>query len=372
MVSILILNYKQHFKIARIAACFLFPISIAIITVSEGAALGEFIIFFVLVVLAFILLDFNKLLRNLCVAWIHVLSFSTYLYITYTFEVNPIASNKIGTIILFASCVLVMSYLIIFYKDEISHQRKIQDELLAKIKKKNIELERFAFISSHDLKVPLKNIIGFSDLISIALKDSNVVEAYEYANIINKNAIRMDCIIQDTLEIISYDNVQNQSTDIDLDLIIEQTKDLIARTIKENNVTINIKEKLPIILGAKSEIFSCFKNLIENAIKYNTSGAPIIEFDYVEQGSNYIISISDNGIGIDNKQYKNIFEMYQRLVRQDQYEGTGLGLPICKKIIEKNNGEIWVESEVGKGSTFYVKLPKGKTAVQAPMATVGA
>ena len=358
MIVVLFLNHKQHFKASRITTCFLYPVSIALITVTEGAALGEFIIFLILVVLAFVLLDYDKKLRNICIGWIHIIAISSYLYIIFNFEVNPIASNRIGTILLFAVCVIVMSYLIVFYQDELLHQRKIQDVLLAKLQKKNSELERFAFISSHDLKVPLQNIIGFSELITSSLEESNTASASEYALIINKNANRMDNIIQDTLEIISYDHAHHLKTNIDLEKIITQTTELIAGTIKEKNVTIQCKKRLPTVLGAKSEIFSCFKNLIENAIKYNESEAPFIEFDYEEEDSTFTISIRDNGIGINKNQYNNIFEMYQRLVRQDQFEGTGLGLPICKKIIENNGGKIWVESIVGEGSTFFIELPK--------------
>ncbi len=358
VLAVLYLNYKLYYKTARVLSCFLFPFAVALITISEGAALGEFIIYLVLIVLAFVLLDYNKLIRNLCVAWVHFLSFASYIYITYSFDVNPIATNKIGTIMLFAACVLVMCYLIIFYQEELLHERKIQDTLLNKLQKKNLELERFAFISSHDLKVPLKNIINFSELSIDSLNNLNTEEATEYIDIINKNASRMNNLIEDTLELISYDNKHSLDVEIDLNNTIEQIISLLLNTIYEKNVSIRKLKPLPKIKGVKSEILSCFKNLIENAIKYNNSSSVRIILDFVEVGSDYIISVKDNGIGIDEKQYGKIFEMYQRLVRQDQYQGTGLGLPICKKIIEKNKGEIWVESAVGEGSTFFIRLPK--------------
>ncbi len=354
---ILYLNKKENYHKARILACFGYPIAIFLIILDEGAALGEFSIFLVLIVLAFILFDNNKKIRNIAIFWTSLVSFISYAYVYFGYEVNPVASNFIGTLVLFQSCVLVLSYMIIFYQKEVLFKKKQNEKYLLDLQKKNLELEKFAFISSHDLKVPLKNIIGFSKLTSSSLKDSNIESAADYIDIIHTNARRMDNLIEDTLEIISYDKKHSKSKKVNLNKVVDQIIEMISGTIQEQNVTIIKHKKLPKIKAIKSDMLSCFKNLIENAIKYNERENPIIEIDFSTSGENHYITFKDNGIGIKENQYDAIFEMYQRLVRQDEYEGTGLGLPICKKIIEKIGGKIWVESKIGEGSIFYLKVP---------------
>lgn len=355
---ILYLNHKHKFKMAKILACFGYPIAILFIIIKEGAALGEFTIFQILIVLAFILFDNDKKIRNASILWTTLISFGSYTYIYHSFDVNPVASNFIGTIVMFQSCVLVLSYMITYYQKEIHIKKKENEKFLESLQQKNLELEKFAFISSHDLKVPLKNIIGFSELTSNSLKEANFESATDYINIINSNARRMDNLIEDTLEIISYDKQNTKSKKVSLDKVIDQITEMISQTLKEQNVKIIKHKKLPKIKAVKSEMLSCFKNLIENAIKYNESDEPRIEIDFSTSGDNHYLTIKDNGIGIREDQYDKIFEMYQRLFRKDEYEGTGLGLPICKKIIEKIGGKIWVDSKVGEGSIFYVRLPK--------------
>ncbi len=355
---ILLFNHKGFYREARIWTCIFYPVAISYYAAQDGAAMGEFTIFLVLIILAFILFESDSKLRDLSVFWNTSNAIGLYLYIHNTFELNPIASNTVGSVMIFLASVIVLSYMIIFYQKEINLKKEQNDKYLKDLQDKNLELERFAFISSHDLKVPLKNIIGFSALTSNSIKDANFDSASDYLDIINTNARRMDHLIEDTLEIISYDKKHSKCKKVNLDKVFDQVIELIAGTIEERNVKIIKHKKLPKIKAIKSEMLSCFKNLIENAIKYNESENPSIEIDFSTSGDNHYLSFKDNGIGLKEDQYEAIFEMYHRLVRQDDYEGTGLGLPICKKIVEKIGGKIWVESEVGKGSTFYVELPK--------------
>jgi light-regulated signal transduction histidine kinase (bacteriophytochrome) len=127
--------------------------------------------------------------------------------------------------------------------------------------------------------------------------------------------------------------------------------------IKERNVKIIIK-KLPIIHAPSSHIQDLFLNLLQNAIKYNKSSIPTININYKSTEKSHVISIKDNGIGIDKKFYNDVFFVFKRLHTKNEYDGTGIGLAICKKIVEQNKGQIWVESELGKGSTFYISFPK--------------
>lgn len=358
------LNHKEKYLIAQALTCFFYPLIITLSASVEGASLGEFTIFFILFILTFILLENENKLRNASIIWNCLNCIGLYLYIDYTFEANPIASNTVGTIFTFLACVFVLSSIILFYQKQIARKKKENDKYLEDLQKKNLELERFAFISSHDLKVPLKNIIGFSGLISTSLKDDNIQSAEDYLNIINSNARRMDSLIEDTLEIISYDKHHSKIEIINLNDILDQVLNLLAHSITIKKVNFRKINQLPKIKAHKSEMLSCFKNLIENALKYNNSSSPCITIDCSSSGDFHYVTIKDNGIGIPEKKFDKIFEMYERLVRQDDYEGSGLGLPICKKIVEKIGGKIWVDSKVGEGSTFYLRFLKVQEEMQ--------
>ena len=226
-----------------------------------------------------------------------------------------------------------------------------------KLKEKNKELEQFAYITSHDLQEPLNSIISFGSLLRDS--DSQLDDIGKQSlDIIEKMSYRMKHFIIDILE---YSRIgkEKEFKKIDIFSLIENVKTELNSLIKKNNAKINyIGDKL-IIKGVEGEIINVFQNLIVNGIKYQKENViPIINISAVEKEKEYLFTIEDNGIGIENKYFDNIFEVFQRLHTTNDYEGSVVVLSYCKKVIELHNGKIWLESEIDKGTTFYFTISK--------------
>lgn len=238
-------------------------------------------------------------------------------------------------------------------------ERKMAEKKLnqytIELERKNKEIEQFAYAASHDLQEPLRSISNFSKLLAKKLEQNPSQEINEYMSLISGGANRMSKLIFDLLE---YSRIGKDMamrvTDCDK-LVREILIDLTA-IIKESGAEIHI-EKLPMINCYNLK--SVFQNLIINAIKFKKAGIPpVITISASDTGKEFLFAIEDNGIGIEKEYYSRIFIIFQRLHTRFEYAGTGIGLSLCKKIIELHGGEIGVESEFGKGSTFYFTIPK--------------
>ena len=224
----------------------------------------------------------------------------------------------------------------------------------------NKELERFAYIASHDLREPLRNISGFAELLKKGLKPEKDSNIEEYLSYITNNTNQLNTLIQD---ILSYSKLKKESEntiEVNPNLIIKDINNSLALSIKEKKVKIFTKGNLPMLKSNGQQIYFLFKNLIENGIKYNNNSFPRIDIISKDLGDKYEFWVKDNGIGIDPEYSAKIFEMFTRLHDRKKYTGTGLGLSLCKKIVENHGGNIRVESTKGKGSTFIFTLAKHK------------
>lgn len=241
--------------------------------------------------------------------------------------------------------------------NDITERKKVDDELKHKseeLARSNTELEQFAYVASHDLQEPLRMVTSYLQLIEKRYKDKLDQDANEFIQYAVDGSYRMRTLIQSLLEY-SRINRAKPFEWIDLSVLLNDVLGNISELVKENNAIIKVP-KLPKIFGDYVLIDQLFQNLIANAIKFRSSENPEITISVTSRNNEYLFSVKDNGIGIQKEYSDKIFVIFQRLHSKEKYAGTGIGLAICKKIVERHGGKIWVESEIGKGSTFYFTI----------------
>ncbi len=242
---------------------------------------------------------------------------------------------------------------------EIKERKKTERQLkhaLIQLERSNRDLEQFAYVASHDLQEPLRMIVSYVQLLERRYREKFDENAKDFMGFITEGTQRMQLLIRDLLE---FSRVTSQSKEfeiIDLNEILKIVLKNLKIAIEENNVKIQYSN-LPDVLGDNTQLIQLFQNLIYNAIKFKKDAHPEIEVSAVHNESNWLISVKDNGIGIADEYKEKIFIIFQRLHDRGKYQGTGIGLAVCKRIVERHGGKIWVESELGKGSTFYFTLP---------------
>lgn len=238
-------------------------------------------------------------------------------------------------------------------------ERKKHEEMIRQsneaLIKSNSELEQFAYVSSHDLKEPLRRINSFSQLLAHRYKNKLDAEADQIIHRIDESVTRMQNLIDDLLSYSRVGKTDIKPGPIDLNLVMADVLSDLEHAISESGATIEV-EKLPVVICNPREIHQVLQNLLSNGIKFRGEAPPKIHVSCRQEGLYWVICVRDNGIGIPQKYQEQVFRVFQRLHGRDKYPGTGIGLAICKKIIEKNGGTIWVESEAGQGSTFCFTL----------------
>ncbi len=230
-----------------------------------------------------------------------------------------------------------------------------RESLLKELTRSNIRLEEFASIVSHDLKSPIHTIIGYLTLFKEQYKkvlDDNAIETIET---VLMSTHRMNYLINDILKYSHILKGDITFQEIDCNHILEKVLINLNSSIQDNKANITY-EILPKVIGNEIELIQLFQNLIDNAIKFHSDVLPKVHISCNKKGKMNIFSIKDNGIGIDPIHFKEIFEIFKRLHSYHEYPGSGVGLAICKKIVEHHSGEMWIESEKGKGTTFFFSL----------------
>lgn len=228
------------------------------------------------------------------------------------------------------------------------------------LQESNSELERFAYIASHDLQEPLRMVSSFLLLLERRLREKVMLDdkTEQYINYAVDGANRMKRLILDLLEYSRAGNHADAMTNTDMNEVLNEVNGIFRVQMAEKNAAISATQ-LPVLPNTRrTQMVQLMQNLIGNALKYNTSTQPQISIASNEDEFNWIISVKDNGIGFESKFAEDIFVIFQRLHARGEYSGSGIGLSICKKIVERHGGKIWAESTPGAGSTFYISFPK--------------
>ena len=240
-------------------------------------------------------------------------------------------------------------------------QRKAAEAALAektaKLEASNAELEQFAYVASHDLREPLRMVGSFVTLLARRYGEQLNDEARKFIALAQDGAVRMDRLILDLLEYSRVGRMERPMVPVGLGTVAAQALGGLALAAEEAKATVEIAADPPTVLGSEEELHRLLLNLIGNALKYrHADRAPKVRVGWRRDGAEVVVWVADNGIGIAPQYHERIFRIFQRLHARDRYEGTGIGLAICKKIVERHGGRIWVESLPDHGSTFLFSL----------------
>jgi PAS domain S-box-containing protein len=240
-------------------------------------------------------------------------------------------------------------------------ERKLAEQAIAeqveRLARTNADLQEFAYATSHDLQEPLRTIASFSELLRQQYRSHFDKDADQMIDLVIGAATRMSSLIRDVL---AYSRVINAEdipfNDVSTTQMVEWAIENLQFAIKESGAIVEF-EHLPVVKAEKAILAHVFQNLISNAIKYRSSAPPHIRIQSRKEGKTWVFSVADNGLGIPAAYHETIFKLFKRL-HAGGYEGTGVGLALCKKIVEKHGGRIWVESEPGRGSVFQFTIPQ--------------
>jgi PAS domain S-box-containing protein len=252
-------------------------------------------------------------------------------------------------------------YLIAVFDDVT--ERKQAEAALAEaheeLKRSNAELEQFAYVASHDLQEPLRMVSSYTQLVQRRYGERLDGDAQEFMGFVIEGAARMKQLIEDLL---AYSRVGTRGREFEavpLEAPLQKALTNLRRAIEEASAAVTW-DALPTVMADESQLAQLFQNLIGNALKFRAASVPRVHVSALEKDQEWEVMVADNGIGIEPQYYERIFMVFQRLHNKTEYPGTGIGLAICKKVVERHGGRLWVESAPGRGSTFRFTLPKGR------------
>ena len=230
-------------------------------------------------------------------------------------------------------------------------------ERTAELSRINAELEKFAYVASHDLQEPLRTVINFSDMLNRRYQDRLDADGREFLGFIVTGVTRMRRLIDDLLEFSRTGHERVVRQIVDAEEVLGRVLANLAQSLAESAAVVT-HDPLPTVLADAGQLEQLLQNLVGNAIKFRSDKRPLVHVGIEEQAADWLFSVRDNGIGLDPRFANRIFEMFQRLHSVGKYVGSGVGLAICKKIVERHAGRIWVESDEGQGAVFYFTLPR--------------
>ncbi len=247
-----------------------------------------------------------------------------------------------------------------YLQREIAERKRAEDELkrtVVEFERSNRELEQFAYVASHDLQEPLRTVSSYVDLLALRYKGKLDEKADTYISYAVEGASRMAGLINDLLAFSRVGTTGKSFARIEMKSVFTQVVENLKSAIRENEAVVTTDE-LPVVTGDDTQLVQLLQNLVGNAIKFRKKDEPLrIRISAQLRGNEWVFGVHDNGIGIEPRFFGRIFTIFQRLHTKEEYEGTGVGLAICRRIVERHRGRIWVESKPGEGSTFYFTLP---------------
>ncbi len=269
---------------------------------------------------------------------------------------RTIIVTSLSLMLLIWLSLLLSRKLAFLYEESKKSEKKIQ-KLARELARSNAELERFASVASHDLRSPLNTLTSFGTLLQERAQNWNDPESEKFLGHITRGAKKMRELIDNLINYAQVNNGKITSQSVSLEELMKEIKSGLQTELAMTK-TVLFYEDLPELVGDPIQLRQLFQNLIANSIRYRSSESPLIRIIARDKGSQWEISVKDNGIGMDMKHTESIFKPFIRLHSHDDRPGTGLGLTICKSVVERHGGKIWVRSEKGMGTEFFFTLPK--------------
>jgi light-regulated signal transduction histidine kinase (bacteriophytochrome) len=234
------------------------------------------------------------------------------------------------------------------------HEQKEKEQELRRL---NEDLQQFAYSASHDLQEPIRNVAIYSEVVATQYREVLDDDGRQYLGFLVEGGRRLATLINDLLAYTRAGVIEGSVSSINTSKVLKNTLASLAEAIREAGGTITY-DSLPDVYMAEAHLQQVLQNLLSNALKYRTEAPPQIHISAADLGAFWRFSVRDNGIGIDPQYKEKIFGVFKRLHRDQKYPGTGIGLAISHRVVERYGGRIWVESEVGKGATFFFTIPR--------------
>ena len=275
----------------------------------------------------------------------------------YNLAVSTSTNDEVGTL---ARSLEAMRTTVKGYTEDlegkVAERTERLNQTMDELKRSNTELEQFAYVASHDLQEPLRMVASYTQLLARRYRDRLDSTAEEFIDYAVDGARRMQNLINDLL---TYSRVGTRGKEFaptDCGKVLETAIANLQTAIEENGAAV-AQDPLPIVMADDSQMLQLLQNLVANAVKFHGAEPPRVHVSARRQAKDWLFAVRDNGIGIDSAHQQRIFTIFQRLHGKAEYPGTGIGLAICKKIVERHGGRIWVESQAGNGSTFHFTIP---------------
>jgi len=230
-----------------------------------------------------------------------------------------------------------------------------------KLKQENRELEQFAYVASHDLQEPLRMVASYTQLLARRYRGQLDADADEFIDFAVDGATRMRALINDLLEYARLGTKRHQAERVDCEKVVERALVNLSAAIEERGARVT-HDPLPAVRGDESQLVRLFQNVLGNAIKLSRADNAAVHVGAVPHDSSVRFAVRDNGIGIEARHFDRVFQVFQRLHSREEYPGNGIGLAVCKKVVETHGGRMWLESEPGAGTTFFFTLPAAESS----------
>jgi light-regulated signal transduction histidine kinase (bacteriophytochrome) len=245
-------------------------------------------------------------------------------------------------------------------------QVRYVEQLNKKLVNTNRELDDFGYVISHDLKEPIRGIEGIAGLLLTEYRDKLDDTATECISNIRESALRMRRLVDDLLRLSRASRRSYPYQDVNVNELVREVLETFRCSIQEKGAQVKVQDVIPTVTCDRVRFSEVLQNLISNALKFTNGKKPVVEIGHVMQGDEHLLWVQDNGLGIPKDDHKRVFGVFQRLHPEAQCDGTGVGLTICKRVIEQHGGRIWVESEPGKGTRLCLTLPSRPVKQDAP------